>query len=1207
MDSLGDLTNKGIEFYNQGNYDKALEYFIRALNLAPGNNVCHSNIGNCYFQKQEYDKAISYFRRAVELNQSDMISFHQLGNCYLQKKDFHNALKVFNDILKIEPSAQTFNYIGSCHFSLGSYDKAVEFFRKAVELDPGMKAYNDNLQVTMKESKAFGKLSPDKVNKVIELNKLGLSHQNKREYEESISYFKKALKISPQNANLMFNIGTSYYRLKKFDQAVKYYQLAIKTDPGEASFHAALGNAWLETGNQDKAVLSYSKALEINPDVPIANKSLGYIYFSGKEYEKAKVCYENAVRIDPQDHNSFNNLAYCYWKLEEFKDALRYFKTACDLEPGNKTYQNNYQTAAKEFGYQQPEAEELKETPETIFNEFDSLIGLDNIKEEIRILKEFARIEKIRRGFNLSDTPVSFHSVFYGSPGTGKTTVARLMGRIFKSLDLIESGHVIEVSRSDLIAGYTGQTAEKTDKVIKEALGGILFIDEAYSLYQPDVQSDFGMEAINTLVKRMEDYRKNLIVIAAGYQNEMNSFLSANPGLQSRFKHFFHFKDYTSDELLAVFLKLCQDHHFQLNPDAEKGLSQYFSYAYSNRDKSFANGRFVRNIFEEIIKTQSCRLSGQSEFTPEILGTITLEDIKNTLKQEFIILGKEETDAILNELQQLIGLKEVKEEVQRLVNFVNIEKERLSKGFAKYPVSLHFVFKGPPGTGKTTVARLLGKILMAMGILKKGHVHEVTRSDLVGEFIGNTAVKTNKQVDLALDGILFIDEAYTLISGSGGNDYGREALDTILKRMEDNRSRLIVIVAGYPDLMDDFLQTNPGLMSRFNRQITFHDYSLDELMMIFKNFCISGNYNILSDADNAIKEFFEHNLQKKDKTFGNGRFIRNVFEEIIKSMSQRISPEKIKTNELLTTITLEDVNAVVAVKSAGRDEVALEVILSEIRQLTGLENIKKDILSLINFINIERLRSKGSLLPTSTMSLHSVFLGPPGTGKTTVARIMGKLFRSMGILVLGHVIEADRSDLVGEYVGHTAVKTNKVIDSAIDGILFIDEAYSLNPPNKGNDFGQEAIATLVKRMEDDRDRLVVIVAGYENEMNDFIRSNPGLRSRFTRSFTFNKYNGDELYAIFLKFCSPGHYFLHEEAGMLIKDWFNKIYAMNLPDMGNGRFVRNFFEKILQSQADRLAKKENLTEEDLFVLMPEDVMNTIEVLLVKPESRKSIGY
>jgi len=1206
MDSLGDLTDKGIEYYNQGHYDRALEYFIRALNLDPGNNVCHSNIGNCYFKKQEYDTAINYFRKAVEINQSDMISFHQLGNCYLQKKDFHNALKVFSEILKIEPSAQTFNYIGTCYYSLGSYDKAVEFFRKAVELDPGMKAYSDNLRVTMKESKAFGKLSPDKVNKVIELNKLGLTHQNNREFEESISCFKKALKISSRNANLLYNIGTSYYHLKKFDQAVKYYLKAISTDPGEASFQTALGNAWLESGDQDKAVSSYKKALEIYPDEPVAHKSLGYIYFSKEEYDKAKTYYENAVRINPQDHNSFNNLAYCCWKQQQLKDALRYFKIACDLEPGNKTYQSNFQTAGREVGYQQPEAEEPEETPDTIFNEFEDLIGLNNIKEEIRILKEFARIEKIRRNFNLSDTPVSFHSVFYGSPGTGKTTVARLMGRILKSLGLIESGHVVEVSRSDLIAGYTGQTAEKTDKIIQQALGGVLFIDEAYSLYQPDVQSDFGVEAINTLVKRMEDYRKNLVVIAAGYQNEMNSFLSANPGLQSRFKHSFHFKDYTHDELLALFLKMCKDYHFQLNPDAEKGLSQYFSYAYINRDKTFANGRFVRNVFEEIIKTQSCRLSAQSEFTPEILGTIILDDIKNTLKQEFIVPGEEETDAVLNELQQMTGLKEVKEEVQRLVNFVNIEKERLSKGLAKNPVSLHFVFKGPPGTGKTTVARLLGKIFVTMGVLKKGHVHEVTRSDLVGEFIGNTAMKTNKQVDLALDGILFIDEAYTLTRGSGGNDYGREALDTILKRMEDNRSKLIVIVAGYPDLMDDFLQTNPGLMSRFNRQIIFPDYSLDELLMIFKIFCNNGNYNILPDAENAIKEFFEHKLQKKDKTFGNGRFVRNVFEDIIKSMSQRISTEKVKTHELLTAITPEDINAVITLKSAARDEVALEEILSEIRQLTGLDNIKKDILSLINFLNIERLRSKGSL-PTNTMSLHSVFLGPPGTGKTTVARIMGKVFRSMGFLVLGHVIEADRSDLVGEYVGHTAVKTNKVVDSALDGILFIDEAYSLNPPNKGNDFGQEAIATLVKRMEDDRDRLIVIVAGYENEMNAFIRSNPGLKSRFTRSFTFSNYNGDELYAIFLKFCGPGHYYLHEKAVPLIKDWFNKIYEMNQPDMGNGRFVRNFFEKILQSQADRLAKKENLAEEDLFVFMPEDVINTIEVSPTRPPSQKPIGY
>ncbi len=549
---------------------------------------------------------------------------------------------------------------------------------------------------------------------------------------------------------------------------------------------------------------------------------------------------------------------------------------------------------------------DMEKTLDQILAEIDAFIGMHTIKKAIRNLIDEITVQKERAASGVgNEKTIAFHIVLTGNPGTGKTTVARKLGEIFKAIGVLELGHVIEVDRSKMVAQFVGQTAPQVNGLCDKAMGGILFVDEAYTLKQNDGDT-FGQEAIDTLLKRMEDDRGKFVVVIAGYPKEITSFLNSNPGLQSRFgdeRYRFHLDDYTPDELLAIFKKIAAEEKYNMDAGTEKTVKKHFISLCSQKDKNFGNGREARNLFEACRSLHSQRLASLQKsvgFDKAELTCFRAQDVP-TKKTDH-----KDVSTMLQEIDTLIGLDIVKKEIHSLISYLQVEKLRAEQGGKETKLNLHFVFRGNPGTGKTTVARKIAEVFKSMGLLSKGHLIEVDRAGLVAQYVGQTAPKTNGIIDTAMGGVLFIDEAYTL----SGDIFGKEAIDTLLKRMEDDKGKFIVIAAGYFKEMEDFLNSNSGLTSRFTKFIDFEDYNSDEMLAIFKFMFSDKGLLLDEDAEKRLKSLFMAIHKNRDKNFANGRTVRNIFERSLQNQSVRIGPlvtEGSVATDILNTITAEDI------------------------------------------------------------------------------------------------------------------------------------------------------------------------------------------------------------------------------------------------------------------------------------------------------------
>lgn len=810
-------------------------------------------------------------------------------------------------------------------------------------------------------------------------------------------------------------------------------------------------------------------------------------------------------------------------------------------------------------------------TNKTPQEELDMLIGMSALKDTInKIVAD-----------NNNPSPVSKtrrHIVFKGNPGTGKTISARIIAKIMQQEGILSSGHFIETDGSGLIAQYVGHTRAKVNELCDNALGGVLFIDEAYSIagHSESSSNEFSQEAVDTLLKRMEDDKEDSIVILAGYPDDMDRLLKMNDGFRSRIGYTINFDDYQPDELFEI------AHKFSIKPSGLTfstelliGLKNIFKYLYESRgEKGFSNARVVENLIQDIISNHNSYCYANN------LDVLSTTVSSRSLPDEYVDFANPEySENLLKQSMQnlngMIGLQAVKDSINNMVKSVQINRIRSEFNNDGGLYAGHFLFKGNPGTGKTTVAREFGLILKALGMLKKGHVVEIQGEDLVGGYVGQTSDHAEELIRSALDGVLFIDEAYGLAGNPDQNsDFFASAQNKLLKLMEDYNHRLVVIAAGYPDDLDRFVDSNAGFKRRFSTEIVFEDYSAEELLQIIQAKAKQLNFKIDDDALPEITAYLEYiKYQSKENQFGNAGEALKVWSMLRGFLDDRIFDTKglEHSQETLMTITTHETSRLPMpdfyrqMSNPNYLKEALNESMARLNEMIGLAEVKEYINSLVDTINIEKQRAAKGLPSNETFTLgHFLFAGNPGTGKTVVAREFAKILFSLGLIKKNnHVVEIQGEDLVSGYIGQTSGHAQDLIESAFGGILFIDEAYGLvGNTGQGGDFFKTAQNKLLKYMEDHSDKLIVIAAGYEKQLQDLLATNPGFPSRFTNHISFNDYSEDELLDILYLYSKKEGYLIENEAKPLLKTYITNLKS-SIPQsqFGNARVVRNIWNQL----------------------------------------------
>ena len=656
--------------------------------------------------------------------------------------------------------------------------------------------------------------------------------------------------------------------------------------------------------------------------------------------------------------------------------------------------------------------------------------GWHGFKRRIKELVARIQVGEVRKKAGLEPNVPTLHTVIIGNSGTGKTACVTYLAGIFKQLGLLDTDQVRTTRVSRLSASnYNGEYTNTLDAVTA-AQGGTLVFDCAHELYKPDNKNyDAEARMVRALVDALgnrEKYSRWMLVLI-GEQNGVEALLANNPELKKHFADPIYMEDFTPEELFEMIDSCCAARDLDLTDVARKKLEMYILHKIHHRTPGFENAHLVhRLIDEQIIPAMFARIGALDEPSADQLRRIEAQDIPTV---------NTDPDAGMAELDELIGLGKIKTRIKDYLNAVRLAGRRMELGLPTRMPRLHMAFLGNPGTGKTTVAEIIGKVFASWGILSGGHVIRTEKSLMVGQYIGETEYKMRALLERAQGNILFIDEAYQLIEGSE-RDYGRIVMNSLLTELGRENPNMVVILAGYTAPMKQLLESNEGIESRFPNVFNFEDYTTDELVEIGKLMIRKQGFTLTEGAEANLRTIIEEESEKPSPRFGNGRFVSNLLQnEILATLGARTSKLENPTREDLSTIMPEDVVIGKAQKDVVFDDVAIDAALARLDALAGLDNVKK---AIHNFVESARyLHSIGE--PYVGKGLLSWrFIGKSGTGKSTVAEIMACILKGMRLISNSHIVEIKGERIIGVSEADCDQVLREAVKKSCNGLLFVD-------------------------------------------------------------------------------------------------------------------------------------------------------------------------
>lgn len=549
--------------------------------------------------------------------------------------------------------------------------------------------------------------------------------------------------------------------------------------------------------------------------------------------------------------------------------------------------------------------------------------------------------------------------------------------------------------------------------------------------------------------------------------------------------------------------------------------------------------------------------------------------------------------SLFDEFDNYVGLKNLKQSLKDFITYFDFINERKKRGIeTEESISANCIFLGNPGTGKTSIARLLGKFFKAIGLLENGHVIEVDRADLVGEYIGETAKKTDKIINQALGGILFIDEAYSLKKDSSGQDFGQEAIDIILKRMEDYKGKFFVIAAGYPALMQNFLESNPGLKSRFTHYFTFDNYTATELTSIYKLFAAKDKYLVHKEAEIFLLGRLEIICSNANDTFGNARYVRNLYNQTKVELSKRyqLLKENEKNFSALNTLTKEDVQAALInlesrTSNNNLRELKLDKYIAEVNNLVGLDDVKIVFNKILTSVKVDKLKKERSIT-SIYRNLNSIFISEHGSGTSTIARLYAKSLKESDRLTKGQLIEIDSSTFYGLSKLDAYLMIDELFKKLLGNVILVNDVTAALQCT--NDFSDSLLQYFLKKLYLINDDVVAILSGTAEEIDTLINNFPVLENQFPNIFNFEPYSIRQLLEIALSISQKNNYQLDEGAWQQMLELIIELKKETRKNFYNARTLKEIINKAISYQEDRILASKDIQENDLMMITYEDL-------------------